>query len=181
MLVFALFVSLMQLAPCGKTGCPSGDYICCAQEEDAPAECCLKAFAGCYHGGGTFTGWPVYNGCNPFKCKKEKPKLCKGSTRNTCCKADQTCETSWGVSYCKDRVCAENRLCNDERLCCSRPGICREFRNIEYCAEPCEERGKVRCKLIGKYYGKQPFHLCCPKGTCTHHPDGWPFCLGEVN
>ena len=166
---------------CGNENCPDQNFICCDHEKKAPAECCLKEYAACYSGGGFMTGWPKYNGCNPKKCLSPKSKLCKGSKRNTCCEPEKSCGSSFGIAYCEDKVCPKANSCNDGKLCCSKPSICKEIKNVEYCDEPCEKQGKIRCNLKGDYYGSQPFHLCCQKNTCSNHPDGWPFCKNEVN
>lgn len=166
--------------PCGNGFCPSSEYICCGDKKDAPPECCLKGFAVCYTGGGGITGWPTYNGCNPQKCKAPRSKLCKAGVRNTCCREDQECGESWGVAFCKTAGCPAERECNGGKLCCSRAGICKKFRNVEYCDETCTDQGQVVCSLTGEHYGKQPFSLCCAQDSCHQHPDGWPFCRGEV-
>ena len=168
-------------AVCGRTACPSPGYTCCAEDPQAPAECCLTGFAGCYHGGGFPTGWPRYNGCNPSRCQEPRPLLCQGSRRSTCCAPPQTCGASFGVAFCRDPQCPDGRRCVKGNLCCSKPGICRSFRNVEYCAEPCQSQGQESCRLEGDHYGSEPFHLCCPSSRCRHHPDGWPFCLGLVS
>jgi len=167
---------------CGDWCSPSDAYSCCRQEDDAPPESCPIQACDCYRGGGAFTGWPRYNGCNPNErgCGGDRPVFCAGSRRNTCCPTGTTCDTSFGVAFCADATCSEERQCNDGRLCCSAPGLCRDFLNIAYCAEDCAAQGAERCELIGSWYGEQEMHLCCPEGSCRHHPDGWPFCEGEV-
>lgn len=168
---------------CGDWCCPDASYTCCQEEDDAPPECCKSSAYTCYTGGGALTGWPEYNGCNPTEngCGGEKPQFCEGSRRNTCCPADETCDSYFGVAYCNDEDCPEDRQCNDGRLCCTTTGICRSFLNIEYCHEDCEAQGKETCSLQGDHYGDDPMHLCCPEGTCRHHPDGWPYCTTVVD
>ena len=167
---------------CGDWCSPSAAYACCRQEDDAPPESCVSSAYDCYRGGGAFTGWPKYNGCNPRPsgCGGERPKHCPGKRRSTCCPTDATCDASFGVAFCADPSCPEDRRCNGGRLCCSAPGLCRDFLNVEYCAEDCAAQGAERCELIGSWYGEQEIHFCCPTGSCRHHPDGWPFCAGEV-
>jgi len=155
-------------------------YITCGEERRAPAECCVKGYATCNSGGGFPSGWPRFNGCNPHRCKPDKPLLCRGGKRNTCCKDTQSCASSWGVAYCEDKQCPSSRQCSGGKLCCSGPGICRKFRNVEFCAENCATSGREPCRLTGDYYGREEFFVCCPTGTCRNHPDGWPFCEGEV-
>ena len=168
---------------CGEGCCPSEAYTCCAEESEAPPECCLSDAYTCYTGGGALTGWPRYNGCNPTEqgCGGDKPLFCAGSRRNTCCPSDHECGSYFGVAYCRDPACPDDRSCNKGRLCCTRPGICRDFLNVQYCHEDCAALGRQTCALEGDHYGDEPFHLCCPAGTCRHHPDGWPFCEGVVD
>lgn len=169
--------------PCGDWCCPSSAYTCCDGEEDAPPECCPTQASACYDGGGGLTGWPRYNGCSPRPdgCGGDKPQFCEGSRRNTCCPSDTTCDSSFGVAFCKDDSCPSDRRCNDGRLCCTESGICKTFLNTGYCDEDCAAQGKQKCELIGDYYGEDALHICCPSGTCKHHPDGWPFCEGVID
>lgn len=173
--------STSQPIPCGKGTCPNSNYICCQNNKDAPPECCLKGYNTCYSGGGGITGWPPYNGCNVTSCLAAKPKHCPAGTRGTCCKQSETCGSAWGIAFCEDKSCPPKNKCNGGKLCCSKPGICKSFKNVEYCDEPCDPSNQVKCSLQGKHYGtEQSMHLCCPKGECYHHPDGWPFCLNEA-
>ena len=167
---------------CGEWCCPSSGYTCCTQEKDAPPECCKASQYDCYHGGGGLTGWPKYNGCNPRPdgCGGDLPKWCEGNKRNTCCPESEECDDAFGVAYCKDDTCPNEKQCNSKRLCCSEADICRKFLNVEYCHEDCAAHGKEKCEIIGDYYGDDKMHICCTTGTCRHHPDGWPYCTDEV-
>lgn len=165
---------------CGNGTCPNSNYQCCQSNKDAPPECCLKGFNACYNdGGGIIGGWPVYNGCNPQSCKDPKPKHCKGGTRSTCCRSNEECGESFGYAFCKDKSCPKDNQCNGGRLCCSKHGICKGYKNVEFCAEDCASKGLVKCEIKGDYYGDQKIHFCCPTGQCLHHPDGWPYCLND--
>lgn len=166
--------------PCGDKTCPSDDYICCNDAKDAPPVCCLKGLQACYKGGGIFTGWPEFNGCSAQKCQEPNPKHCPESTSGACCKNNQECVNSQGYAYCKDENCPADRECYGAKICCSKPGICQKFRTVEFCAEDCAAKGMEKCSLEGNYYGDEEYYQCCPKGTCQHHPDGWPFCLNIV-
>ncbi|TNE49873.1 MAG: hypothetical protein EP343_10080 [Deltaproteobacteria bacterium] len=166
--------------PCGNGTCPNSNYQCCQDNKDAPPECCLKGYNACYKDGGGISGWPVYNGCNPQRCKDPKPKHCKAGTRGTCCRSNEKCGELFGYAFCVDEACPEKNKCNGGKLCCTKPGICAKFKNVEYCDEDCAAQGKEKCEIQGSYYGDQKLHVCCPTGQCRIHPDGWPYCLNDL-
>lgn len=166
--------------PCGNATCPGPHFTCCQDNKKAPPSCCPKGLAVC-RSGSAGLGWPEFNECNILRCQKSRPKHCTGFRRNTCCKANEKCGSAFGFAYCIQADCPEKKKCFGGRLCCAQEKTCKSFKNSEYCADDCQSLGKEKCGINTSHYGKSPsFYLCCNVGQCRNHPDGWPYCLGEI-
>ncbi len=165
---------------CGNATCPGAHFECCQELTSAPPSCCPKGLAICRSGKAAL-GWPDFNECNLLRCQSSRPKHCTGFRRNTCCKADEKCGDAFGYAYCIKEDCPKDKTCFGGRLCCEQANTCKPFKNSEYCADNCTEIGKEKCAINTKHYGTdQEFYLCCNIGECRNHPDGWPYCLGEL-
>ena len=163
--------------------CPVGYSVC---GKDTSAVCC-GANETCES-----KKWPPLVGDTIYFCKPKtcpdpaRPKLCSGSTNNTCCASTDSCGVSGiGIAYCKPAGCT-NPNCGD--ICCTDNEVCVTKTGTPPVCQPkdpssCDSDGadnipgnsddQEYCQGRGEYAERK---RCCPIHTCYVMPNGYPQC-----
>ena len=179
---------MILLALCGASPTdepPPGYKICDLNKKAKSATCKLDAECGST-GGGVFNPLPDVNFCDETSKSCKSPNvLCpvnEDAKGNICCPGSSGCEVSTlGLPYCtKKDGCkkGDEGYCADD-LCCSEKEECKKGYGAAVCQpkeeNSCDSLKETFCPGLPGSQGEER-KKCCPKDTCRHMGNGYPYC-----